>query len=497
MSTISKSIIIFLICLFPLASCSVKKEVYEPKSLDELTGHKLGLMEGSVQASYAEANLKDKGVELVYFPSIPDGLMAVRQGAADVFFGNPLATFNEAFKSQHMKICLNVEEIEALTGYGLKKGNDGLRNELDSFIDKLKNSGELDEILSRWLSPDNTDFHDTYRLDPIPSIPSGKGKILKIGISENNPPATIMVDNKWTGYEIEILQRFAEEYGYQLKVTSYTFNNLIPAVNSGLEDIIASTLILTEERKQKIDFSHVTVNLHTALIVADPGYKPSGTLWQRIKASAYSSLVKENRWRLIVQGFKATLVIALSSFFFGCIFGGLVCSLRMSRKKWKRALAKAYIYFMRNTPILVFIMILFYVVFAGSGLSPICVAIIAFSLNSAAFIAEIYRAGIQSVDRGQTEAAVALGFTNLRAFFNIVVPQAAKQSLPVFTNECITLLKGTSIVGYISIIDLTKASDLIRSSSFEAFFPLLLITVVYFILASIITFALEKAVNRM
>lgn len=497
MSTISKSIFIFLICLLSLASCNVKKEVYEPKSLDELTGHKLGLMEGSVQASYAEANLKDKGVELVYFPSIPDGLMAVRQGAADVFFGNPLATFNEAFKSQHMKICLNVEEIEALTGYGLKKGNDGLRNELDSFIDKLKDSGELDEILSRWLSPDNTDFHDTYRLDPIPSIPSGKGKILKIGISENNPPATIMVDNKWTGYEIEILQRFAEEYGYQLKVTSYTFNNLIPAVNSGLEDIIASTLILTEERKQKIDFSHVTVNLHTALIVADPGYKPSGTLWQRIKASAYSSLVKENRWRLIVQGFKATLVIALSSFFLGCIFGGLVCSLRMSRKKWKRALAKAYIYFMRNTPILVFIMILFYVVFAGSGLSPICVAIIAFSLNSAAFIAEIYRAGIQSVDRGQTEAAVALGFTNLRAFFNIVVPQAAKQSLPVFTNECITLLKGTSIVGYISIIDLTKASDLIRSSSFEAFFPLLLITVVYFILASIITFALEKAVNRM
>jgi len=494
---IKKSLSIFLLCLLPVVSCSKKKDVYEPHSLDELVGHKLGLMEGSVQASYAEANLKDKGVELLYFPSIPDGLMAVRQGAADVFFGNPLATFNEAFKSQHMKISLTVEEIEAKTGYGLKKGNGELRNELDSFIDKLKDNGELDEILSRWLSPDNTDFHDTYRLDPIPSVPSGEGKVLKIGISENNPPATVMVDNKWTGYEIEILQRFAIEYGYQLKVTSYTFNNLIPAVNSGLEDIIASTLILTDERKQKIDFSHVTVDLGTALIVADPDYKPSGSIWQQIKSSAYSSLVKENRWRLIVQGFKATLSIAFLSLVFGCMIGGLVCSLRMSRRRWKRALAKSYIYFMRNTPILVFIMILFYVIFAGSGLSPVCVAIIAFSLNSAAFIAEIYRTGLQSVDRGQTEAAVALGFTKLQAFLYIVVPQAAKKSLPVFTNECITLLKGTSIVGYISIIDLTKASDLIRSSSFEAFFPLLLITVVYFILASLITFFLDKVVSRM
>jgi len=482
--------------LLSAISCSKKAEAFEPQSMDELVGHKLGLMEGSVQAAYAEANLKERGVELVYCPSIPDGLMAVRQGTADVFFGNPLATFNEAFKSQHMKICLLFDEIEANTAFGLKKGNDALRTDLDSFIDSLKTSGKMEEILDRWLSTENTDFHDTYRLDPVPSVPSEGGNILRIGISGNNPPATIMVDNKWTGYEIELLQMFALSKGYQLKVTSYTFNNLIPAVNSGMEDIIASTLIINDERKQKIDFTHPTLCLSTALIVADPDYRPSGSIGQRIKSSAYASLIKENRWKLIVEGFKATIIISFFSLILGSILGGLVCSFRMSRRKWKQALSKAYIYIMRNTPILVFIMIMFYVVFAGSGLSPVTVAILAFSMNSAAFIAEIYRAGIQSVDAGQAEAARALGFTDIQSFIYIVVPQAAKKSLPVFTSECITLLKGTSIVGYISIIDLTKASDLIRSSSFEAFFPLLIITVIYFILASLITFALDRVVRR-
>ncbi len=169
----------------------------------------------------------------------------------------------------------------------------------------------------------------------------------------------------------------------------------------------------------------------------------------------------------------------------------------MSAKKWKVSLAKGYIYIMRNTPILVFLMIMYYVVLAQSGLSAPAVAIIAFSMNSAAFIAEIYRSGIQSVSKGQIEAGRAIGCSAFKTFLYIVAPQAAKTAMPVLTSECITLLKGTSIVGYISIIDLTKASDLIRSTSFEAFFPLLTITLLYFILASLLTYILNSVLKKL
>ena len=135
----------------------------------------------------------------------------------------------------------------------------------------------------------------------------------------------------------------------------------------------------------------------------------------------------------------------------------------------------------------VLLMILFYIVFAGSGLSGVWVAVIGFGLNLAAYVCEMIRTGIQSVDIGQTEAALALGFTGPRAFFQIVMPQATKQFLPVFKGELVSLIKLTSVVGYIAVQDLTKMSDIIRSRTFEAFFPLISTAIIYFIIAWALT----------
>ena len=488
---------ILLLLLFACAACEKDKEVFQPQSFEELSGHTMALMEGTVQADYAEKHCRNNGVELVYFPGFTDGLIAVRQGRADVLFANRLMTFNDAFKDQHLKICHIVKEIVAETGFGIRKGNDGLRYELNAFLDSLTVSGSLMEIEERWLSDPDADPHTKLRIEPVSANPVGDGKVLKVGVAGSQAPASMMVDGKWTGFEIETLQRFASARGYELQILVFDFHNLIPAISTGTIDLIASNIVINEERKQKIDFSNVTFKLETAFISRDPDYVDEVSLWQRMNKSVYASLIKESRWKLIAEGLLLTIIITLFSLILGSILGGIVCYFRMSGSKWKNRLAKGYIYIMRNTPMLVFLMIMFYVVLSGSGLSATAVAIIAFSMNSAAFIAEIFRTSIQSVSKGQVEASRAIGCSAFKTFLYIVAPQAAKTSIPVFTNECITLLKGTSIVGYISIIDLTKASDLIRSTSFEAFFPLLLITLLYFILATLLTSGLNAALKRL
>jgi polar amino acid transport system substrate-binding protein len=142
--------------------------------------------------------------------------------------------------------------------------------------------------------------------------------------------------------------------------------------------------------------------------------------------------------------------------------------------------------------VLVLLMLIFYVVFASVNISPVFVAVIAFGMNFAAYISEIFRAGVQSIDRGQTEAAIAIGFTPAQSFVHIILPQTIQRILPVYKGEFISLVKMTSIVGYIAVQDLTKASDIIRSRTFDAFFPLIIVAVLYFGIAWVLTLALER-----
>ena len=117
--------------------------------------------------------------------------------------------FNDAFKDQHLKVCKEVNELVAETGFGIRKGNDMLKKELDYFLDSLITAGALKEKEDRWLSDLDADPHQFIRIDPAPANPTGEGKLLKVGVSGNQHPATMLIDNKWTGFEIEILQEFA------------------------------------------------------------------------------------------------------------------------------------------------------------------------------------------------------------------------------------------------------------------------------------------------
>ena len=218
--------------------------------------------------------------------------------------------------------------------------------------------------------------------------------------------------------------------------------------------------------------------------------------WTSLTESFYNNLIVEDRYKMILDGLQVTLLITLFSAILGTLLGGLVCWMRMSRRVWQQQTAKIYIDLMRGTPVLVLLMLMYYVVMAPMDTTGIVVAIVTFAMNTAAYISEMLRTTIQGIDQGQTEAGLALGFTQRQTFFKIVMPQVVRAVMPVYQGEVISLLKGTSIVGYIAVADMTRASDLIRSRTFDAFFPLILTAIIYFFVAWLIGLLLQSLVKR-
>ena len=166
-----------------------------------------------------------------------------------------------------------------------------------------------------------------------------------------------------------------------------------------------------------------------------------------ITESFTNNLIVEDRYRMILDGLQVTLLITLCAALLGTLLGGLVCWMRMSRRTWLQQVAKVYIELMRGTPVLVLLMLMYYVVMAPLDATGVMVAIVTFAMNTSAYISEMLRTTIQSIDRGQTEAGLALGFTQRQTFFKIVLPQVVKAVMPVYQGEVVSLLKGTSIVG--------------------------------------------------
>jgi len=206
-----------------------------------------------------------------------------------------------------------------------------------------------------------------------------------------------------------------------------------------------------------------------------------------------NNVLEQGRYRLILEGLQTTLIIVFATSVIGALFGVLICSLRMSKKWFLSMVAKVFIYFFRSLPVLLLLNLSFFVVFAGRGMSALTVAVIAFSFYHAACAAEVFRSGMLSIDKGQIEAATAMGFTKRQAFFYIIVPQAVRVIFPVYKGEMIRQTSVSSVVGFIGARDLMRALDIIRSATFDAFFPLFTAMVLYFAIIGLFTLILNLA----
>lgn len=216
----------------------------------------------------------------------------------------------------------------------------------------------------------------------------------------------------------------------------------------------------------------------------------------------YKTVIFDERYKLILEGLKNTILIAIGAVIVGILLGSIISIVKYTNKergkfKLLSKIFDIYVNIIRGTPSVLQLMIMYYVIFKTSTIDSVIVGIVAFGINSSAYVAEILRSGFDSIDDGQVEAGLSLGLNFRQVLKYIIIPQAIKVSLPSMGNEFVTLIKETAIAGYIGIEDLTKASDIIASRTYDYFFPLVLVALIYLVLTSVISKLLKKMERKL
>ena len=213
---------------------------------------------------------------------------------------------------------------------------------------------------------------------------------------------------------------------------------------------------------------------------------------QVLKEKIILNFIEDNRWMYLVDGLKATMTITVFAVMIVILLGFIVAVVRSTNEKTGKlkllnVICKVYLTVIRGTPVVVQLLIIYFVIFGSVNIDQILVAILAFGFNSGAYVAEIIRSGIMSIDNGQFEAGRSLGFNYPQTMIYIILPQALKNVLPALANEFIVLLKETSVAGYIGLVDLTKAGTIIQSRTYEPFLPLVAVALIYLALVMLFT----------
>ena len=217
----------------------------------------------------------------------------------------------------------------------------------------------------------------------------------------------------------------------------------------------------------------------------------------------YLNFVADDRFvKYILNGLRTTLVITLLAVLLGIVLGFTVGTIRSTHDKTGRLgllniLCRIYLSVIRGTPVVVQLMIMYYCIFVSPDASKMVVAVLSFGINSGAYVSEIFRSGIMSIDNGQFEAGRSLGFNYWQTIWYIIMPQAVKNVLPALCNEFIALLKETSVCGFIALQDLTRGGDIIRSRTYNAYLPLLTVALVYWIVVTFLTAMVGRLEQRM
>ena len=223
---------------------------------------------------------------------------------------------------------------------------------------------------------------------------------------------------------------------------------------------------------------------------------------QELQKRLYLNLIKDSRYMYLVDGLKNTMVITLFATIIGIVLGLVIALIRTTYDNTKKlkilnSICQLFITVIRGTPVVIQLMILFFCIFTSRNISGVLIAIIGFGLNSSAYVAEIFRSGLMSIEQGQMEAGRSLGLSYLDTMKYIIIPQAFKVVLPSLCNEFIVLIKETSVAGYVAVQDLTKGGDIIRSRTYDAWTPLLIVAGIYLFLTCVFSYFVKKLELRL
>jgi len=471
----------------------------EIQSVDDLAGHKIGVQLGTTGDTYITDDYEndEAGTTIERFNKGNDAIQALKQGKvncvvidiqpAQAFVDkNPeLTILNEEFTEEEYAICIS-------------KDNTQLKEQINKALQELKEDGTLEQIMNNYIGDEAGSY--PYQSPEGTEYTNGE---LVMATNAYFKPYEFYDNNTITGIDVDMMRAVCDRLGMTLKIEDMEFDSIITAVQSGKADVGAAGMTVTEDRLKNIDFTDsYTTSKQVIIVKSENAYTSASAQKLSFQEKLYQNFIEDGRWRYLTNGLKNTIIITIFAALIGIIIGFLIAIIRASYDKngslpVLNALCKLYLTVIRGTPAMIQLLIIYYVVFASSNVNKLVVAIIAFGINSAAYVAEIVRGGIMAIDQGQFEAGRSLGLNFPQTMRHIVMPQAFKHVLPSLANEVIVLLKETSICGYIGLTDLTRGGDIIRSTTYEAFLPLIAVALTYLVIVMILTNLVGKLERRL
>ena len=467
------------------AMVKASDDVNTIKSLSDLEHADIAVTTGSVFQEHVQNALP--GANILYFNSMADEVNALKSGKVDAAALDEPTARN--IMAQDDEITYLPELLEAVDyGFIFQKGEgEALCGELNEFIAKIKDDGTMESLQDKWFDSGNLSAVEMPDYREL----ADSGRTIRLATIQN-PPFSFASDGMSCGYDIELFYLFCLEKGYAMEVTDVSMDAILSTVQSGKFDTACCGLSITEERKESMLFSDPDYSGGTVLAVRKEGSGESVGFFESIAKSFQKTFIRENRWKMFLEGIGTTILITVLSAIFGTGLGFFVFMRCRKGNRAANAITRFCIWLIHGMPVIVLLMILFYIVFGSVDLSGTIVSIIGFTLIFGCSVFNMLKSGVGAVERGQTEAAYALGYSDRRAFYRVILPQAMPHFMPAYKGEITSLIKATAIVGYVTVQDLTKMGDIVRSRTYEAFFPLISVAVIYFIIAAILTFIVNK-----
>ncbi|MDD3240115.1 MAG: ABC transporter permease subunit [Lachnospira sp.] len=488
-------ILLTVLCLsaLMLTSCGNKK-VIENKvfSVDDLEGKSIGVQLGTTGDIYCSDYEGDEAGTIVErYNKGADAVQALKQGKIDAVVIDEQPA--KAYVNANQELMILDEEF-ALEEYAIciSKSNSTLKNSINEAIEALKSEGKIQTIIDNYIG-------ENAPKTPYTPTSDGKNGVLKMATNAYFEPYEYYNNGSVTGIDVDIANSIADYLGMKLQIEDMEFDSIITAVASGKVDMGAAGMTVTEERLKNIDFTTSYTTAKQVVIVRNNDANLTG---QNFIEKFKQDFVQDGRYQYLLKGFLNTLMIAACAAIMGIVIGFLVAVVRSSHDKTGNMkilnfICNIYLTVIRGTPTMVQLLIIYYIIFGSLSVSKVLVAILAFGINSGAYVAEIFRSGIMSIDNGQFEAARSLGLTYRQTMISVILPQAFKNVLPALANEFIVLLKETSISGYIGLNDLTRGGDIIRSITYDPFLPLIGVAIIYLVLVMILSSLVKKLERRL
>lgn len=478
---------LFFACILLSLTVSVPiVQAAEFSTFDELSGKTIAMLTGAPFEELISSKVPDVG-EFQYFASLPDMQLALRSGKIDAFFMN--SAIAALISNNNDDLAVLPENLgEAPFGFAFTKGSPE-RDEWQAAFNEIDPS-EIEAAWEKWTGADNS-----IKTIPEQDWPGKNGEVKVAACDTLEPMAYAGDDGKLLGFDIDVILMIAKKLDKHVKFTGMEFASVMPEVQSGKSDIGCGSIMITKERSELVDFIEYYPGAYQLVIREDGGAGEGAGFFEELKESFHRTFIREGRYKMVLSGLGLTVLMSVSAGLLGLLLGFGLVFLRRKNIGIFNGLIRGYAAIVTGVPVVVILMVLYYIVFGAVDLSAVLVAIVGFSLIFAVRVYTTVWSAIAAVDIGQQEAAYALGYPDGLAFRRVILPQARSVYIPMLQTQFVLLVKETSVAGYITVVDLTRAGDLIRSRTMEAFFPLIAIAIIYFLLTWLLT-RFIKMVNQ-